>query len=190
MKLTALEIAAWIELGICWAGWTMAFVKPQQRAARRKKVVRRVSSRVGIAFVGLAFACVWAFVFPKGFHKSTASLIASMIIGPLAVALAWMAVRHLGKQWRFEAALSEDHELIMTGPYRWLRHPIYASMLGMLLEAGLAKAWWPLLVAGAVFFIIGTDIRVYAEEGLLVARFGEAYSRYKAETKAYIPLLR
>lgn len=104
--------------------------------------------------------------------------------------LAWMATRHLGKQWRFEAALSEDHELITTGPYRWLRHPIYASLFGILLEAGLAKTWWPLLAAGVVFFIIGTEIRIRAEEGLLAARFGQAHVRYKAQTKAYIPFVR
>jgi protein-S-isoprenylcysteine O-methyltransferase Ste14 len=190
MKPTALEIAAWIELGICWIAWCGAFVKPQRRAAGQKKAVRAASSRVGIVFVGLGFACVWAFVFPAGFHKSAASLIASMLMGPPSVALAWMATRHLDKQWRFEAALSEDHELITTGPYRWMRHPIYGSMLGMLIEAGLAKSWWPLLVAGMVFFAIGTEIRVHAEEGLLAARFGETYARYKAGTKAYIPFLR
>lgn len=190
MKPTALEIAAWIELGVCWVAWSLAFVKPRQRAAGQKKVVRATSSRFGIAFVGLGFACVWAFVFPKEFHQSTASLVASMIIGPLPVALVWMATRHLDKQWRFEAALSEDHELITTGPYRWLRHPIYTSLFGLLLEAGLAKTWWPLLIAGVVFYIIGTEIRVHAEEGLLAARFGETYARYKAGTKAYIPFVR
>ncbi len=41
-----------------------------------------------------------------------------MILGPPSVALAWAATRHLGKQWRYQAAVSEDHELIQTGPYR------------------------------------------------------------------------
>jgi protein-S-isoprenylcysteine O-methyltransferase Ste14 len=190
MKLSALGIAALIELGVCWIAWSLAFVKPRRSAAGQKKAVRAPSSRVGIVFVGLGFACVWAFVFPTGFQESAVSLIASMIIGPPSVVLVWMAARRLDKQWRFEAALSEDHELITTGPYRWLRHPIYASMLGMLLEAGLAKSWWPLLVAGAVFFIIGTEIRVHAEERLLEERFGETYTQYKAGTKAYIPFVR
>lgn len=187
---TPLEIAAWVELGACWIAWSLAFVKPQRAAKGQKKAVRAKSSRVGIFFVGLAYACVWAFIFPHGFHKSHASLIASMIIGPPSVALSWMATRHLDKQWRFEAALSENHELITTGPYRWLRHPIYASLFGLLLEVGFAKTWWPLLIAGVVFYIIGTEIRIRAEEGLLAGRFGETYARYKATTKAYIPFIR
>lgn len=190
MNLTSLAIAAWIELGVCWITWAMAFVKPQRRAAGQKKTVRAASSRVGIFLVGLSFACVWAFIFPHGFQKSTASLIAAMIIAPPSVVLVWIAARCLDKQWRFEAALSEDHELITTGPYRWLRHPIYASMFGMLLATGLTKTWWPLLIAGVVFFMIGTEIRVRAEEGLLAGRFGETYAQYKARTKAYIPFLR
>lgn len=190
MKVTGLEIAAWVELGICWILWSLAFVKPRQRAKGQKKAVRAKSSRIGILFVGLGYACVWTFLFPRGFHMSTVSLIASMIIGPPSVVLVWMATRHLDKQWRFEAALSEDHELITTGPYGWIRNPIYTSMLGMLLATGLAKSWWPLIVAGVVFYAIGTEIRVKAEEGLLASRFGERYAQYKAATKAYVPFVR
>jgi len=104
--------------------------------------------------------------------------------------LAWAATRHLDKQWRFEAALSEDHELITTGPYRWVRHPIYTSMFGMLLQTGLVKAWWPFLVAGVVFYVIGTEIRVRAEEKLLATRFGETHAQYRATTSGYLPFVR
>ena len=190
MLVKPLELAAWIELGVCWLAWTLAFVKPQRRAAGAKKAVRAASSRWRILLVMFGYACIWAFVRPVGFEKSDASLIASMIIGPPAVALVWLATRHLDKQWRFEAALSEDHKLITTGPYRWLRNPIYASMLGMLLQTGLAKSWWPLIVAGVILFVIGTEIRVRAEERLLAERFGEEFKRYKETTPAYLPFLR
>ncbi len=186
-----LRIAAYVILGICWVTWSLAFVRPQKRAAGKKKAVRAPASRWGILLVMLGFACEWAFVQPAlGFEKSAASLIASMIVGPPAVVLAWMATRHLDKQWRFEAALSEDHELIRTGPYRWLRHPIYASLLGMLLETGLAKAWWPMLIAGVIFYLVGTEIRVLAEDGLLASRFGDEFNQYKRTTRAYLPFVR
>jgi protein-S-isoprenylcysteine O-methyltransferase Ste14 len=190
IMLAMLRIAAYVVLTICWVAWSLSFVKPHRSAAGHKKAVRAPSSRWGIFFVFLGFMEVWAYVQPAGFEKPAASLIASMIVGPPSVALAWAATRHLDKHWRFEAALSEDHELIRTGPYRWLRHPIYASMLGMLVATGLVKAWWPLFVAGAVFFLIGTEIRVRAEDGLLGARFGEEFARYKQTTRAYLPFLR
>ena len=188
--LAMLRIAAFAVLSICWIGWALAFIKPRRSAAGHKKVVRASSSRWGIFFVFLGFMGVWTYLQPEGFEKSAVSLITSMVIGLPSVALAWAATRHLDKHWRFEAALSEDHELVRTGPYRWLRHPIYASMLGMLIATGLVKAWWPLFLAGVVFFLIGTEIRVRAEDGLLAARFGEEFAHYKQSTRAYLPFLR
>ena len=185
-----LQIAAYVMLGLSWLAWVLAFVKPRRSAAGKAKVERAPASRWGIFLVMLGFACEWTFVYPSGFHKSPASLIASMLVGPPSVVLAWMATRHLDKQWRFEAALSEDHELIKTGPYRWLRHPIYASMLGMLLQVGLAKTWWPFLIAGIAFYVIGTEIRVRAEESLLASRFGSDYTEYRRSARAYIPFIR
>ena len=185
-----LQMAAWVELGACWIAWSLAFVRPRNRARGAKKNVSAPVSRWGVILVMLGYACIWAFVRPTGFEKSAASLIASMVLGPPSVVLVWMAARHLDKQWRFEAALSEDHKLITTGPYRWLRNTIYTSMFGMLLATGFAKTWWPLLVAGVIFFVIGTEVRVRAEEKLLAGRFGEEFARYKATTPAYFPFLR
>jgi protein-S-isoprenylcysteine O-methyltransferase Ste14 len=47
-----------------------------------------------------------------------------------------------------------------------------------------------MLTGGIVFYIIGTEIRVRAEEGLLAGRFGDEFARFKASTKAYIPFVR
>ena len=185
-----LQTAAYVVLGVSWIAWSLAFVKPQRNAAGKEKAVRDRSSRRGILLVMLAFACEGAFIRPPGFHKPAWMLAASMFFGPPSVVLVWMAARQLDKHWRFEAALSDDHELVKTGPYRWLRHPIYASMFGMLLQTGLVNAWWPLLLAGLAFYVIGTEIRVRAEDGLLAARFGEEFDRYKRTAHAYVPFLR
>jgi protein-S-isoprenylcysteine O-methyltransferase Ste14 len=190
LRLSPLWIAALIELGLCWIVWVLAFIRPQRQAAGQKKAVRAPASRWGIFLVMCGFACVWAYVKPAGFHKSWPSLVVSMILGPLSTALVWGATRQLGKQWRFEAALSEDHALIKTGPYRWIRHPIYASMFGMLMATAAAWTWWPLWIAGAVLFLIGTEIRVAAEDRLLAERFQDSFSEYRSRVRAYIPFLR
>src|SRR5258706_6458491 len=110
-----------------------------------------------------------------------------MILAPACVALAWSAARRLGKQWRFQAALSEDHELVQSGPYRIIRHPSYASMLGMLLATGLVWTWWPMFAGALVAFLIGTEIRVRAEERLLAERFRDSFTEYRSQVRAYIP---
>jgi protein-S-isoprenylcysteine O-methyltransferase Ste14 len=185
-----LKVVALVELALCWVAFSLAFVKPREQAAGKKKVARAPASKWGIFLVMVSFALVWAYVRPAGFEKSRLSLIVSMLLGPPSVALAWAATRHLGKQWRYEAALSEDHELIQTGPYRWVRHPIYASMLGMLLSAGFAWTWWPMLAAAVVVFVVGTEIRIRAEDRLLAERFQDSFAAYRSRVRGYIPLIR
>ena len=185
-----LKIIALCELLACWVAWALAFVKPRRQAAEQKEVARAPASKWGIGLVMLSFALIWAYVRPVGYEKSEAALIVSMVFGPPSVALAWAATRHLGKQWRYQAAVSEGHELIQTGPYRWLRHPIYASMLGMILATGFCLTWWPMFVAAIVVFLTGTEIRVRTEDRLLGDHFGESFVAYRARVRAYIPFVR
>jgi protein-S-isoprenylcysteine O-methyltransferase Ste14 len=185
-----LSQSAFGEIILCWIVWSLAFIKPRKQAAGQKKVVAAPASKWGIVLQTTGFALTCAYVRPLVFEKSSASLIAAMILAPASAALGWAAARHLGKQWRFEAALSEDHELVQTGPYRWIRHPIYASMLGMMLATGCAWTWWPMQLAGLVFFLIGTEIRVRAEDRLLSERFRESFAAYSARVPAYIPFIR
>lgn len=185
-----LQWAAFAEVVMCWIMWSLAFVQPRRQAAGQQKVVRAPASRWGIFLNFIGFACIFAYVRPVGFEKTIPELLASMVICPPAVILVWKATRHLGKHWRYEAALSADHELVTSGAYRWLRHPIYASMLGMLLATGLAFTWWPLLLAGVLVFLLGIEIRVRAEDRLLEERFQDEFFEYKSQTRAYIPFLR
>ena len=177
-------------LVLCWVAWSLVFLNPGKHAPARKEVVRAPASRWGIFLEGVGFALVCLYIRPQGFEKSVPSLIVSMLLGPPSVGLAWAATRHLGKHWRYEAALNEDHELVQTGPYRWVRHPIYASMLGMLLATGAAWTWWPVLIAALIVFLAGTEIRVRSEDRLLAARFQAAFVAYRSRVPAYIPFIR
>jgi protein-S-isoprenylcysteine O-methyltransferase Ste14 len=185
-----LQTAALIELVLCWVAWALAFVEPRKQAAGQNVSARAPASKGGIICQTIGFAFVWAYVRPVGFEMPRPVLIASMILAPVSTALAWAAARHLGKQWRFEAALVEGHELIQTGPYRWIRHPIYASMLGMFLATALARTWWPMTVAGLIAFLTGTEVRIRAEDRLLAGRFADSFPAYRSRVRAYVPFIR
>jgi protein-S-isoprenylcysteine O-methyltransferase Ste14 len=185
-----LQAIALVVVIVCWIVWSLAFVKPSKQAAQQKQAAIAPASKWGILLVMLSFACIWAYIRPPGFDKSSTSLIASMLLGPPSVALVWAATRHLGKHWRYQAALSEDHQLIQTGPYRWLRHPIYTSMFGMLMATGAAWTWWPMWIAAAIFFIAGTEIRIRAEDRLLGERFPQEFADYRSRVRAYLPFIR
>jgi protein-S-isoprenylcysteine O-methyltransferase Ste14 len=188
--MSKLQIACLCELFVSWIVWSMAFAKPRQQASDRTEVASAPASRWGIGLVMVGFALAWAYVHPKDFQKPAWALIVSMILAPPAVALAWAATRHLGKQWRYKAALREGHELIQSGPYAVVRHPIYLSMLSMLVATLAAWTWWPMAVGSLIAFVAGTEIRIHAEERLLGSHFGAAYVDYKRRTKAYIPFVR
>jgi protein-S-isoprenylcysteine O-methyltransferase Ste14 len=88
--------------------------------------------------------------------------------------------------WRFRAQLDAGHQLATGGPFRWMRHPIYAAL--DLLAIGTAL-WIPSLLTllGAVGMIIGSELRARAEEKLLERAFGDAYREYQQRTSRFIP---
>jgi protein-S-isoprenylcysteine O-methyltransferase Ste14 len=187
--LSMLQKIALVEVALCWVTWMLAFWGPTKLARSQKKVERAPGSWLGILLNLVGFTCIFVYVRPAGFEKSDAALIAAMLLGPPSVWLTWKAVGHLGKQWRYEAALNYDHELIQTGPYAAIRHPIYLSMLGMLLATGLAWTWAPMFAAGIFFFLIGIEVRIHAEDHLLEMRFQDEFIEYKARVRAYIPFI-
>ena len=117
-------------------------------------------------------------------------MVTGVLVGCLAVLISWTSIRALGKQLRVHAGLYSDHELVRSGPYSIVRHPIYAGMLAMYLATALVRAAWPVGVIGLAIFIVGTEIRVRIEDGLLATRFGQQFAEYKASVPAYIPFVR
>src|SRR5579884_2166023 len=94
--------------------------------------------------------------------------------------LTWSAVL-LGRFLTHEAAVREDHALIGNGPYRFIRHPVYAGYLALLLGSGVASLniclWllWPVSLLGIL-------IQAASEEQLLATRFGQDYTCYVRRT--------
>jgi len=108
----------------------------------------------------------------------------------VASLVAWLAVRHLGRQFRVHAGLYEDHQLVTTGPYGIVRHPIYTSLLALLVCTLLVLARWAWMPVALAVFVAGTEIRVRSEDGLLAGRFGESFAAYRARVPAYLPFVR
>jgi protein-S-isoprenylcysteine O-methyltransferase Ste14 len=104
--------------------------------------------------------------------------------------MGWTAVTHLGRQFRVQAGLYHDHALVRSGPYRIVRHPIYASLLGMLLCTILLMTDWRWAIVSLALYVAGTEIRVRTEDGLLASRFGDEFRTYQRSVPAYIPFVR
>jgi protein-S-isoprenylcysteine O-methyltransferase Ste14 len=112
------------------------------------------------------------------------------VLAMVSSAFGIMAGVHLGKQLRLQAVVTAEHRLIVTGPYSVLRHPIYASLLGLLIAIALVFADWRVLLILVPLYIVGTEIRVRTEDRLLAQHFGEPFELYRARVKAYLPGVR
>ena len=170
-----------------WLTWLAPFLIAKRTRAPAGAVDRR--ARWGIMLEGVAYALLWQ---GKFWERPPAAwrLATSLAFFLLAAVLSWSATPALGRHWRVEAALSADHELVTTGPYGVVRHPIYASMLGVLLATGFMITPWWLFAPSLLVFIVGTEIRVRIEDRLLESRFAERFREYQRRVSAYIPGIR
>ncbi|HEX5353877.1 MAG TPA: isoprenylcysteine carboxylmethyltransferase family protein [Rhodanobacteraceae bacterium] len=92
----------------------------------------------------------------------------------------------LGRNWSAAVQLKKGHELIVTGPYRWARHPIYTGMLLALIGTALAIGELRGLLAIA-FVFAGLWLKLRHEEAWMREYFGDAYVDYMQRVKALIP---
>jgi protein-S-isoprenylcysteine O-methyltransferase Ste14 len=176
--------AVQIALVIAWVLWAWPFLAYKARTPTRPAEVTVTSSGWGIGLQMVAYFLAWS---PSSTAKPWPLLLTGLLLTIPAVILSSTGIRNLGKQLRVQAGLYSDHELIRTGPYQIVRHPIYAGMLLMYLATALIRSTWPVMLAGLVIFIAGTEIRVRIEDRLLASRFGKQFDAYKATVPAYIP---
>lgn len=107
-----------------------------------------------------------------------------LVAGGLAFAV-W-ARRHIAGYWSGTVTLKEDHELIRTGPYGWVRHPIYSGVLLAIMGTVVALDEWRGLIA-LVLMTVSFWRKLRIEESWLSAAFPDQYPRYRAEVSALIP---
>ena len=115
-----------------------------------------------------------------------------MLLGTLltlaGIIFAIVARFAIGKNWSSRVILKEDHELLQSGPYSVVRHPIYAgfllAVLGTAVAFGQVHNWVAFVLA-----LLGWKTKSLREERLMRDHFGEKYSDYSRRVKALIPLV-
>ncbi|MGA7295933.1 MAG: isoprenylcysteine carboxylmethyltransferase family protein [Rhodanobacteraceae bacterium] len=95
---------------------------------------------------------------------------------------------YLGSNWSASVQVKQDHELVRSGPYRYVRHPIYTGMLTGFLGCALALDQWRGLLALAIV-LAGFIYKLRLEERWMLETFGEAYADYRRHSHALIPFV-
>ncbi len=110
-----------------------------------------------------------------------------IVLCALGIAFAIWARVHIGKNWGMPMTVKEELELVTTGPYAYIRHPIYSGALLAMLGTALAIGLWWLIpfVVLAIYFIYSAT----QEESLLIRQFPNQYSEYRKRTKMFIPFV-
>jgi len=180
---------------LCWMVFAAVFLL-RKRLPKEQEAKRDRMSLLGIFLQMCAYFLVWfqppgkPFLPPVAALSGSIGILVSACTLALAVASVWLiasAVRTLGKQWAIAARLVEGHNLITSGPYRFVRNPIYTGMLGMLVATGLAMEHWTALIVAVILFAVGLVIRVRSEEKLLRAAFGKEFEDYAQRVPAVMP---
>ena len=178
-----------------WLALLAYWLKGAWRVKRAKQVESRSSHLLRIALTIFTFTFLfnsWTragwlgkrFVPPSG-----AVAIAGAVVTALGVGLAAWARHSLGKNWSAAVTIKECHELIGTGPYARIRHPIYSGVILGLLGTALAIGEWRALIAVAVLFV-SYFIKARKEEALLAREFGPAFEDHHSRTGVFLPRFR
>jgi len=175
----------WIGFSIYWgiAGRNSAPAKtPESRAS---KWFHQIVLNLAIILLFAPVPGLTAWFLPE--HPRSLVLIGALVQAAF-VALAVWARRHLGRNWSGEVRIGEGHELIRTGPYRLLRHPIYTAMLGMFLGTAIASTQYHALL-GLGILVLAYLRKTHLEERILHETFGAQYDDYRLQTWRLVPLL-
>ena len=182
----ALLVLAWASSEL-WLGWKR---RSDDRSRMRDAGTLRLLLVTVYACIGVA---VWLSFREPGHLSNVALRIPLFWTGLLlmasGLALRFWAIRVLARFFTVDVNIQEGHELIRSGPYRWLRHPSYTGSLMTFLGFGLALGnVWSLLVVMApvtVAFIW----RMRVEERVLADAFPSQYPEYARQTKRLIPFV-
>jgi protein-S-isoprenylcysteine O-methyltransferase Ste14 len=181
----------YIIIGLSWIGFWVYWIVSAVRTGLKRDATQPRRHRLLLPIVVIAF---YLFVDPSTNinkptfqHQSILLKTLGVVIFYGGIALAVWARRTMGNSWGIPMTVKSGSKLITSGPYKLIRHPIYAAINLMLLGSAilLIRVW-------LVFFVLGSIVAVYSsleEEKSLAKQFPKEYPNYKKRTKMLVPYL-
>lgn len=128
----------------------------------------------------------WAFLYRRFLPDDVRIEWFGAIIAFLGALFAIWARSTIGKDWSAEVQIKQGHELIRTGPYRMIRHPIYTGLLvavaGTAIATGQVRS-----ILGFLIILFGFIRKAKKEESFLSAEFGAAFAEHRRRTGFFLP---
>jgi protein-S-isoprenylcysteine O-methyltransferase Ste14 len=179
---------------ICWIifilDWSVSSLFVKKSLTRRGPwwiIWRVIAALFVILFVHYNRSGALSF-FRFSFQSFFSFLIPGSVLTLIGLFGAVWARFHLGRNWSGYVTYKKDQTLVTTGPYRYVRHPIYTSMILMFIGTIL---YYGSLFVSIFLIILGISfiLRTKKEEEIMTRLFGEKYTDYMKRTKRLIPLI-
>jgi protein-S-isoprenylcysteine O-methyltransferase Ste14 len=175
----------WLLLAAVWLVMRFTIKKAKQRES-----LWEFTQHAALALLGfwLIFERFWKWPpFEQKLLPDTATIWnAGLFLTVLGVAIAIWARLSLGRNWSGVVTLKDQHELVGTGPYRWIRHPIYTGLLlaafGTAMIQGHLRGWLGFLILLAMFYY-----KARREEKFLRQEFGPGFEEHARRTGMFLP---
>jgi protein-S-isoprenylcysteine O-methyltransferase Ste14 len=181
----ALRTAIFVAWAVFWVGWLLA-ARWSKRGSGRPVIASgaRIIIAAGIVLGGFGSRLA-------GRHTSTVHSLALEIVGTVlfvaGLALAIWARVLLGRNWGMPMTLKDEPELVTSGPYRIIRHPIYTGILLAVLGTAIATDVFVFIIFAAMAVYFSFSARV--EDRLMARSFPATYPEYHDRTKMLIPFV-
>ncbi len=179
--------AVWILFLLYWQIKAAKTKTTQRLEPAASRILRVVIFLIAIALLSIPrIPLPWLYLqlWPSGYWPFW--LGAALTVAGLLFAV-W-AREHLGSNWSRSVTIKQGHELITSGPYGVVRHPIYTGILtgflGMAIAISQVRGF---VVFGLIFFVQWIKLRM--EEKWMRSQFGETYATYARETAALVPYI-
>lgn len=180
--------------------WTVVGVVRRLKAAGRATspplaheiaVLKAIRPLLGVIFYG---GVIWWMIdessLPFGVELPLAVRFVGIAFGLIGLWLFDRAARELGSYFSSGVHLYDDHRLVTTGPYRWVRHPIYLAFVVIMVGVLLMSANLLIGLSGLLLVLLIPPLRINQEERLLADRFGASYRDYQARVACIVPGIR
>jgi protein-S-isoprenylcysteine O-methyltransferase Ste14 len=188
------SLISWSTVTSLWVAWVLYWLVRSWRVRRNERgesTGQRFLTSVILGIGGfLIFARSSGFgpldqrVLPDDPMLKAGAMI--LIVAGLAISV-W-ARRHIGQFWSARVMLKEDHQLIRSGPYARVRHPIYSGLMLALIGTGVFVGEWRAVI-GVLLIFAAHWWKAQREEALLAGQFGAVYDEYRQRTGSLLPRL-
>ena len=179
----------WLLFSIVWL--LAAFTS--KRSAQRQSYGSRVTQS-SLMLIGVLFIFNFLGWFRHGWLETRLIpetqpwVLFGAILTVAGILICFWARIILGRNWSGTVTIKRDHELILRGPYRFVRHPIYSGlligMLGSAIVYGYARCFIGVLICGVALWM-----KLQIEERFMTQQFGDQYTQYRRRVRALVPFV-